>query len=177
MEISKNKTLKLLGNGLCLGGDFLLEGIGKEFRIINVYGPHTDQNTFWVNLFAKDLLKTELLILGGDLNFSLGEAESWGPTAHPDSQAGFFSHLLASNGLIDVAPLKMLPTWRNMRVGEARVAKRIDRFLISEPVAMLPFQFRQWIGSGGESDHSPVWLELEGTPINRQPLSNSIPLG
>jgi hypothetical protein len=29
---------------------------------------------------------------------------------------------------------------------------------------MLPFQIRQWIGSGGESDHSPVWLELEGTP-------------
>jgi len=51
-----------------------------------------------------------------------------------------------------------------MRIGEGRVAKRIDRFLIYEPVAMLPFQFRQWIGSGGESDHSPIWIELEGTP-------------
>jgi hypothetical protein len=29
---------------------------------------------------------------------------------------------------------------------------------------MLPFQFRQWIGSGGESDHSPVWLVFEGGP-------------
>jgi hypothetical protein len=114
-----------------LGGDFLLKGIGKEFRIINVYGPHTDHNTFWVNLFSKDLLNSDLLILGGDLNFSLGEAESWGPTTHPDSQAEFFSHLMASNGLIDVAPLRMLPTWRNMRAGEARVAKILDRFLIS----------------------------------------------
>jgi hypothetical protein len=39
-------------------------------------------------------------------------------------------------------------------------------FLISEPLAMLPLQFRQWIGSGGESDHSPVWFEMEGGPQN-----------
>jgi hypothetical protein len=92
-------------------------------------------------------LNTELLILGGDLNFSLGEAESWGPNAHPDSQTAFFRHLIDSKGLIDVAPPKFLPTWRNMRTGEARVAKRLDHFLISESFASLPFQIRQWIGS------------------------------
>jgi hypothetical protein len=53
-----------------------------------------------------------------------------------------------------------------MRVGEARVAKILDHFFISEPLAMLPLQFRQWIGSGGESDHSPVWFEMEGGPQN-----------
>jgi hypothetical protein len=107
------KALKLLNSwelDSVLGGDFVVEGIGKEIRIINVYGPHTDRNTFWVNLLVNILLKNDLLILGGDLNFSLGEAESWGPSAHPDNQAGFFSHLLASNGLIDIAPLKLLPT-------------------------------------------------------------------
>jgi exonuclease III len=124
----RSKLLNSWAFDSALGGDFLVEGIGKELRIINVYGPHTDRSTFWVNLLGKDLLKNDLLILGGDLNFSLGEAESWGPSAHPDNQAGFFSHLLASNGLIDIAPLKLLPTWRNMRVGEARIAKRLDWF-------------------------------------------------
>jgi len=141
-----------------------VEGIGKVIKIINVYGPHIDLITFWENLFGKDLLKNDLLILRGDLSLSLGEAEIWGPSTHPDNQAGFFSHLLASNGLINIAPLKLLPTWRNIRVGETRIAKRLDHFLIYEPLALLPFQFRQWIGSGGESDHSPIRFEMEGGP-------------
>jgi hypothetical protein len=51
-----------------------------------------------------------------------------------------------------------------MRSGEARVEKRLDHFLVSNSLLDLPFQFRQWIGSGGESDHSPVWFEIEGGP-------------
>jgi len=51
-----------------------VEGIEKVIRIINVYGPNTKQISFWENLLGKDLLKKYLLILGGDLNFSLGEA-------------------------------------------------------------------------------------------------------
>ena len=130
-----------------------VEDLVSCITIINVYGPSQDRVPFWDNLFNKYFLENEDLILGGDLNFSLGEAESWGPIAHPDNQAGFFSHLMASNGLIDVAPLKMLPTWKNMRTGEARVTKILDRFLIFEPIAMLPLQFRQRIGSRGELDH------------------------
>jgi hypothetical protein len=112
-----------------LGVDVQVEGIGLEVRIINVYGPHSDMIPFWDSLFRKDLMKVENLIIGGDFNFSLGEAESWGPSAHPDPQATYFNHLLSSNGFIDIAPIKLLPTWRNMRVGEAHVAKRLDHFL------------------------------------------------
>jgi hypothetical protein len=43
-------------------------------KILNVYGPHTDMILFWNSLFNKELLKSENLIIGGDLNFSLGEA-------------------------------------------------------------------------------------------------------
>jgi hypothetical protein len=53
-----------------------------------------------------------------------------------------------------------------MRVREARVTKRLYRFLISKSLAMLPFQFRQRIQSGGESDHSPILFEFEGGPKN-----------
>jgi hypothetical protein len=44
------------------------------------------------------------------------------------------------------------------------VAKRLDWFLITEALSLLPLQFRQWIGSGGESDHSHVWLSLDNGP-------------
>jgi exonuclease III len=111
-----------------IGGDFLVEGIGKEFRIINVYGPHTDQSSFWENLLGKDILKNDRLILGGDLNFSLGEAESWGPSSHPDNQAGFFIHLLASNGLIDIAPVKLLPTWQEYEGRGGSYCKKVGSF-------------------------------------------------
>jgi hypothetical protein len=76
-------------------------------------------------------LREENLIIGGDINFSLGEAETWGPSAHPDPQTYFFSHLLATNGLIDIVPTKLIPTWRNLRTGEAHVEKQLDRFVIT----------------------------------------------
>jgi len=162
-----SRSIKLLNSWAfdsCLGVDVQVEGIGLEVRIINVYGPQSDKIPFWDSLFSKDLLKVENLIIGGDFNFSLVEVESWGPSAHPDPQAAYFRHLLSSNGFIDIAPIKLLPTWRNMRVAEACVAKRLDCFLISESMSMLPFQFRQCIGSGRESNHSSVWLVFEGGP-------------
>jgi hypothetical protein len=119
MEFSVCESFKLLGFGLFSGGGFLLEGVGLEFRVLNVYGLYVVRAPFWETLLKKQLLKVENLILGGDLNFSLGEAEFWGPTAHPDPQSGIFSHLLMDHGLIDISPLKLLPTWRNMRMGEA----------------------------------------------------------
>jgi hypothetical protein len=39
------------------------------------------------------------------------------------------------------------------------------------------FQVRQWIGAGGISDHSPVWLNLEGEHTNPLHLLNLMPLG
>jgi len=97
-------------------------------KIINVYGPHTDKIPYWNSLFNKELLKTKNLIIDSDFNFSLGEEESWGPSAHPDPQTKFFSHLSTSKGFIDIAPVKFIPTWRNLRVGESQVAKILDRF-------------------------------------------------
>jgi hypothetical protein len=53
-----------------------------------------------------------------------------------------------------------------MRSGEARVEKHLDCFLVSNSLLDLPFWFLQWIGSGGELDHSLVWFEIEGGPKN-----------
>jgi hypothetical protein len=60
--------------------------------------------------------------VGGDLNFFLGAVEVWGPRSSPDPLSDYFTHFL-EHGLLDLEPAKLQPTWRNLRVGDARVAK------------------------------------------------------
>jgi hypothetical protein len=69
---------------------------------------------------------------------------------------------LGELGLLDITPIKLSPTWRNKRIGEDYIAKRLDHFLISENLVESPLLFRQWVGSGGESDHHPIFLEVAG---------------
>jgi hypothetical protein len=54
----------------------------------------------------------DAVILGGDLNFSLGAIEVWGPREISDSLSEYFSHKLGEWGLIDVDLVKLKPTWR-----------------------------------------------------------------
>jgi len=42
------------------------------------------------------------MILGGDLNFSLGVTKPWGPHARIDSLVDFFSHKISTKILIDL---------------------------------------------------------------------------
>jgi hypothetical protein len=72
-----------------------------------MYGPYSERIPFWDFVFKIDLLKVDNLILGGDLNFSLGVAEVWGPNARPDHLSAMFSHLLSANGLLDVTPRRL----------------------------------------------------------------------
>ena len=67
---------------------------------------------------------------------------------------------------MDIEPVKLRPTWRNNRCGEARVAKRIDHFLIAEQLVDRFFLVRQWVDSGGLSDHSPIFFEIKKGPNN-----------
>jgi hypothetical protein len=54
-------------------------------------------------------------------------------------------------------------------MGEEYFTKRLDRFLISANLVESPLFFRQWVGSGGESDHHPIFLEVAGN--TRKPTS------
>jgi hypothetical protein len=147
-----------------LGIKVFVEDLGRYFLVLNVYGPSQDRVPFWDSLLNKSFLKVEDLIMGGDLNFSLGSAESWGQRAHPDALTEYFRHKLGEVRLLDITPIILRPTWRNKCVGEDFIAKRIDRFLLSEPLVESPLIFRQWVGSGGESDHHPIFLEVAGRP-------------
>jgi hypothetical protein len=72
-----------------------------------------------------------LVVVGGDLNFTMGAPKVWGPTMQVDCLLGYFIRKLEV-GLFDIEPTKPTPTWRNERTREARIVKRLDRFLISE---------------------------------------------
>ena len=94
------------------------------------------------------------------MNFSMGFSEIWGIRARLGPLSDFFSKYLENYGLADVVPSVMLPTWNNRRVGADNISKRLDRFLLTADLLDFDYFFRQWVGSGGESDHHPVFLQI-----------------
>jgi len=165
----RNNSLKLVSSWgmdsvLCVV--LLSADLGISLKVVNIYGPYNNRIPFWESLFGNPLLNGDSLVIGGDLNFSLGQSEVWGPHAHPDTLADFFVQKLVEKEWLDIEPLKLKPTWRNNRCGENRIAKRIDRFLVAEQLVDRFFQVKQWVGSGGRSDHFPIFLELQKGPIN-----------
>jgi len=117
---------------------------------------------YWDSLLSMDLFENKDVVLGEDFNLSLGSSEVWGPRTVPDPLANFFIQAFARKDLLDIIPTKLSPTWRNKRAGEQRVAKRLDRFLVAEVLALGVDVARQWVGSGGVSDHCPIFLEMRG---------------
>ena len=66
------------------------------------------------------------IIIGGDLNFSLGSAESWGFRGQSDHLTTFFENLLDTHKFINIETVKLKPTWRNRRLGVGSLARRLD---------------------------------------------------
>ena len=113
-----------------LGMDIKFGHSKQEFTLINVYEPCLNRDAFWNSLLACSLLTLPHIILGGDLNFSLGIFEYWGTHAIPNPLAEFFSSKLEAVDLINIQTTKIQPTWRNRRTGDPALARRLDRFLI-----------------------------------------------
>ena len=102
------------------------------------------------------------LILAGDLNLTLNASEIWGSKALPDPLGPYFLSLFSDHNLVDVAPPCAGPTWRNGRMGEEGISKRMDHFLLSEQlISSLP-KYRAWVHRSGISDHFPIILEWIG---------------
>jgi hypothetical protein len=57
-------------------------------------------------------------VLGGDLNFTTSCMEVWGAHARADPLHPFFSQLTQDEGMVDVAPIKLILTLRNGRGGQ-----------------------------------------------------------
>jgi hypothetical protein len=63
--------------------------------------------------------------------------------------------------MVDVEPVKLLPTWRNGRSGRDYIEKRLDRFLIDEKLVDSGLRYKTWVCNVKISDHMPVILHME----------------
>ena len=77
-----------------------------------------------------------------------------------DPLSDFFTESLENYGLVDIIPSVMLHTWTNRRVGTENISKRLDRFLLSTDMLDFDYFYSQWVGSGGDFDHQPVFLQI-----------------
>jgi hypothetical protein len=107
------------------------------------------------------LLYAKNLILAGDLNFTIGADEVWGPAAHLDRHAGFFLDMIKEHSLVDLAPDILIPTWRNGRSGDVGIEKRLDRTLVSESLLQEVGCYRSWVELPFISDHAVVITQLD----------------
>eukprot|EP00253_Pinus_taeda_P010417 PITA_10417 len=158
------KVINQWGSKNALGMEVLTPVSPRTFTILNIYGPCQGRESFWLDMMAKSFMKASMLIVGGDLNFTMGRAETWGPTAREDPLTDFFHKLIEDHHLADPHPIKLKPTWRNRRVGEDRIAKRLDRFLLSEDLISNAPIIRQWVEEIGNSDHFPIFLDCAIPP-------------
>jgi hypothetical protein len=69
--------------------------------------------------------------------------------------------MIQDEGLVDIKPVKLLPTWRNGRGAREYIAKILDRFLINEELALSGLTYRSWVSTIKIYDHMPVILHLE----------------
>ena len=122
------KALNLWGKESVLGINFQALALQTSFIVFNIYGLYLDMIPFWESRFNNPLLRGESVILGGDLNFSLGQAEVWGPHTRADLLIDYFTQKLVERNWLDIEPIKLKPTWRNNRCGEGRVANRLIGF-------------------------------------------------
>lgn len=54
-----------------------------------------------------DFWNLQYIILGGDLNFSMGRAEIWDQVSHIDPLLNYFIQKFEDKGLLDVEPIKL----------------------------------------------------------------------
>lgn len=153
------KVISSWGGQGFLGMDILLEELGKQLRIINIYAPNQNRLAFQ-QTFLENLMINHPTILWGDLNFSIVHEESWGRHSQLDPLSNQLNTLLEQYGLIDVPMNKNMPTWHTRWIGEATLGRRLERYLIQEDLLQSLTIYRQWVGSGGISDHSPIYLEV-----------------
>ena len=85
---------KLMGGGFGMGMDLFWAEANLHLNLISIYGPYSDRVTLWESVQASQFLKREKVVIGGDLNFTLGVHEIWGTNARTYSLASFFKNLL-----------------------------------------------------------------------------------
>jgi len=108
---------------------------------------YSDREEFREEIKRDGLLNEHNLKLGGDLKFTSSNREMWGLHARVDPLQLFFIHMIQVEGVVDVDPIKILPTWRNGRGGHEYIAKRLNQFLIIEYLALSGLRYKSWVSN------------------------------
>jgi len=132
--------------------------MGKEIFILNIYGPYSDGVEYWEKLFNTERVHSGLVVIGRDINFSLGASKIWGLAAHMDCLLRHFIRNMEAMGVLDIEPSKLTLAWGNKRIGESKVAKGIDLFLISKIFMNEVIQVIKWVSLGGDSNYNLIVL-------------------
>jgi hypothetical protein len=106
-------------------------------------------------------IKRSNAILSGDLNFIVSTKEIWGQNAQLDPLGPFLLELFKGHGLVDIEPVDVKPTFKNIRARVEGIGKRFDRFYIAEDLLSIVNRFRTWIVSTNIFDHFRVVLQFE----------------
>jgi len=69
--------------------------------------------------------------------------------------------------MVDSELSNRLFTWNNKRGGEAQVASKLDRFMISEELMLIDKEISARVIPFGGSDHWPIQLEIKGMVSTR----------
>jgi hypothetical protein len=77
-----------------------------------------------------------------------------------DPLAIFFKEIFLKNHLVDILPADVVPTWRNGRIGEDEISKRLDRVYVSEDLISSTVRYRSWVDYPFVFDHAHVLLQL-----------------
>lgn len=108
----KNRSIRICnawGSSGHLGANIYSSELDIELRIINIYGPCHNKEEYWSRLLNSHILQKDNLVLGGDLNFSIGFEKSWGHNAQRDIFSNFLEANLEDHNLIDIPSPKIFP--------------------------------------------------------------------
>ena len=132
-----------------------------DFTILNVYRPFYNMMVFWKTFYSSGAMRVINVIFGRYLNLTLMMSEVLGENARQDTLISFFMDFFERRKLVDVAPLKLEPTWRNRRGGAQAISKILDHFLVGENLFNGNVILQSRIEAWGIFDHRPIALTVK----------------
>ena len=93
--------------------------------------------------------------------------EVWGQGKINNGLTDFINSEMLNRNMIDIIPAVMKPTWSNGRVGEAYVAKRLDRVFVHFGLIDKIGMPRLSVENVLISDHNPILLSWPANLFRR----------
>eukprot|EP00253_Pinus_taeda_P027310 PITA_27310 len=147
-------------------------GDRENYLVTNVYGPQKSEDKLKFLDSLGELRNRHAgvpWIMGGDFNMIKSLSKKRGGTRALSKDFIAFQTFTYNMNLVDSETSNGLFTWNNKRGGEAQVASKLDRFIISKDLMLIDKEITTRILPFGGSNHWPVQLDIKGigTPKNR----------